>query len=105
MDRALIAEAIERTLLRDPDLGTWAALERAAKISHTQMYRVKRASPQVSMGMFHRLEGALGFPYDTLATVGVHDVEGLREIGAPLELVRWLESKVKKGSGPAAEAQ
>lgn len=98
MDRQLIAEVIERSVRRDPRFGTWSALERAAHISHTQMHRVKTASPRVSVAMFQRIEGVLGMPMDTLATVGVHDVEGLRELDAPADMVEWIAAKVSKGS-------
>ena len=99
MDRHLIADVIERQTRRDPRLGTWTALERAAHISHTQMHRIKKGDAQVSVAMFARLEGVLGLPSDTLVTAGVHDVEGLRELGAPADLVAWVAAKVNDASG------
>jgi hypothetical protein len=97
MDRQLIAEVIERQMRRDPRFGTWTRLERAAHISHTQMHRIQKGDPQVSAAMFARLEGVLDLPSDTLATVGVHDVAGLQELGVPVDLVQWVAQKVGGG--------
>lgn len=107
MDRKLIAEIIERTMRRDPRFGTWTRLERAVGISHTQMHRIQKAGTNVSVAMFARIEGVLGLPGDTLITAGAHDVEGLRELGVPDEIVRFVEAKVSEPPrfrGTAAEA-
>ena len=97
MDRHLIAAVIERTMRRDPRFGTWAGLERAAGVSHTQMHRVKTASDKVSVAMFERIEGVLGLPSDTLITVGVRDLAGLRELGVSPDLVAWVAAKMSEG--------
>lgn len=99
MDRQLIADIIERTMRRDPRFGTWTRLERAVGISHTQMYRVKSAGTNVSVAMFERIEGALDLPADTLVTAGAHDVEGLRELGVPDEIVRFVVARLGEDDG------
>jgi hypothetical protein len=104
MDRNLIADVVERTMRREPTLGTWSALERASNVSHATMHRVKTASPKVSVGTFQRIEGALDLPSDTLVTVGAHDIEGLRELGAPDDLIQWVTSKVSKESDYGANS-
>lgn len=98
MDRHLIADVIERAVRRDPHIGTWSALERAVRVSHSQMHRVKTGSPNVSAAMFQRIEAVLGLPMDTLHTIGVHDIDGLRELGVPADLVEWVAARVIKSS-------
>jgi hypothetical protein len=67
------------------------------------MHRVKTASPKVSVGTFQRIEGALGLPSDTLVTAGMHDTEGMRELGAPADLIDWVTAKVSKQSDSGPE--
>lgn len=98
MDRQLIAAIVEREMLRNPELGTWTALERRTKVSHASMWRLTTANPKVHVRTFARVEAGLGLPSDTLVTAGKHDVEGLREIGVPEDLIRWIELQVKRSS-------
>lgn len=94
LDRQLIAEAVEHELYSHPDFrGNWSALERESRVSHSTMSRLKRADERVTTSSMRKIEAALRLPFDTLATIGTHDREGLRELGVSDRLVQWLEPK------------
>lgn len=95
-DRALIGRIIERQMRRHPDLGSWTALERASRVSRSTLYRARDGDPRVETQTFQRIEAALDLPYDTLATAGVHDFDGLLEIGVSPELVTWIRKETVK---------
>ena len=93
-----MAAVVERELFLHPDLrGNWSALERESRVSHSVMMRMKRAEERVSAASFRKIEAALGLPFDSLATAGKHDIEGLRELGVPAALITWLRPRVKTG--------
>lgn len=95
LDRRLIAEAVEHELFSHPDFrGNWSALERESRVSHSTMSRLKRADDRVTVMSFRKIEAALRLPFDTLATVGMHDIDGLRELGVDDRLVTWLAPRV-----------
>lgn len=95
IDRELIAAAVEHELyMHETFRGNWSALERASQVSHSVMSRLKRADERVSQASFRKIEAALGLPFDTLATIGAHELDGLRELGAPDQLIRWLAPKM-----------
>lgn len=95
LDRKLIADAVEHELYTHPDFrGNWSALERESRVSHSTMSRLKRGDERVQSGSMRKIEAALGLPFDTLATIGVHDLDGLRELGVSDALVRWLTPRV-----------
>lgn len=95
-DRALIGRIIEREMERNPALGTWTALERASQVSRSTLYRARDGDPRIEQRTLKRVEGALGLPYDTLATAGAHDFDGLLEIGVSGELVSWIRKECAK---------
>jgi hypothetical protein len=98
-DRALIGRIIEREMRRNPNLGTWTALERASRVARSTLYRARDGDPRVESPTFQRIESALGLPYDALAMAGMHDFDGMLEIGVAPELVSWLRKEiVKSGS-------
>jgi hypothetical protein len=95
LDRKLIADAVEHELFRHPDFrGNWSALERESRVSHSTMSRLKRADERVTQGKMRQIEAALGLPFDTLATVGAGDLDGLRELGVPDKLIAWLTPRI-----------
>jgi len=95
-DRALIGRIIEREMRRNPDLGSWTSLERASRVSRSTLYRARDGDERVETQTFQRIEAALGLPYDTLSTAGVHDFDGMLELGASPELVAWVRKEVVK---------
>lgn len=91
LDRKLIAEAVEHELYSHPDFrGNWSALERESRVSHSTMSRLKRADERVTQSSMRKIEAALRLPFDTLATIGSHDMDGLRELGVDDRLLQWL---------------
>ena len=95
-DRALIGRIIEREMRRNPDLGTWTALERASRVARSTLYRARDGDPRVETQTFQRIEGALGLPYDSLSMAGMHDFDGMLEIGVSPELVSWVRKEFAK---------
>ena len=95
-DRALIGRIIERQMRRHPELGSWTALERASRVSRSTLYRAKDGDPRVETPTFERIEAALGLPYETLATAGAHDFDGLLELGVDPDLVGWIRKESAK---------
>jgi hypothetical protein len=94
LDRQLIADAVEHELYSHPDFrGNWSALERESRVSHSTMSRLKRADERVTSSSMRKVEAALGLPFDSLATIGAHDMDGLRELGISARLVQWLEPR------------
>jgi hypothetical protein len=89
-DRKLIGRIIEREMRRNPNLGSWTALERASRVSRSTLYRAKDGDPRVETPTFERIEAALDLPYETLATAGMHDFDGLLELGVAPALVAWI---------------
>lgn len=102
MDRHLIAEIVEREMRRNPSIGTWPKLEGRSGVSRATLYRLRNAEDNVQIGTLERVEGALGMPTDTLKTAGLHDFDGLAEIGVSDDLIRWIGMKVKKRSSADA---
>lgn len=99
LDRSLIADAVEHELYRHPDFrGNWSILERESRVSHSTMSRLKRADERVTTTSMRKVEAALGLPFDSLTTIGTHDVDGLRELGVGAELIRWLTPKVNSAT-------
>jgi hypothetical protein len=95
LDRQLIAAAVEHELFTHPDFrGNWSALERESRVSHSTMSRLKRADERVTSASMRKIEAALGLPFDTLATIGAHDLDGLRDLGVSDALLRWLAPKL-----------
>lgn len=95
LDRELIAAVVERQLFLHPDFrGNWSALERGSKVSHSVMMRMKKADERVSSASFRRLEAALGLPFDTLDTIGKHDLDVLPELGVDPALITWLRPRI-----------
>ena len=95
-DRELIGRIIEREMRRNPALGSWTALERASRVSRSTLYRAKDGDVRVETPTFQRIEAALGLPYDTLATAGAHDFDGMLELGVAPELVTWARKESVK---------
>ncbi len=96
LDRTLMTQVIERELFGHPTLrGNWSALEREAGLSHSTISRLKRADERITASTFRKIEASLGLPFDTLATIGVHDVDGAADLGVDDALVRWLKRQVK----------
>lgn len=99
LDRQLIAEVIEHEVFANPDFrGNWSALERDSRLSHSTMARIKRADKRVTVASMRSVEAALGLPFDTLVTIGVHDTDGLVELGVSDQLVHWVTRAVARDS-------
>lgn len=100
LDRQLIAGAVELLMRRVRGLGSWSALERESGVSRSTLYRLKDADPRVETSTFARIEHALQLPPDTLVTIGVHDTEGLAELGVEPWLSSWVGKEIaRKGQG------
>jgi len=100
-DRALMGRIIEREMRRNPSLGSWTSLERASRVSRSTLYRARDGDERVEKQTFQRIEAALGLPYDTLDTAGVHDFDGLLELGVAPDLVSWARKEVVKSDTSA----
>lgn len=96
LDRPLIARFVERQMRRDRALGSWPALENASGVSRSTLHRLRKHDPRVTVSTFARLEPALGLPDDTLLLIGVHDLDGLTEVGADPGVIAWLRKELAK---------
>lgn len=100
-DRLLIGRVVEREVQRHPNIGSWSAMVRASKVGRTTLYRVRDGDPTIAVKTLARIEAALGLPYDTLVTVGVHDTDGLLELGVDPALVSWVRKEIVKSEPDA----
>jgi len=98
LDRPLIARFVERQMRRDRNLGSWPALEKASGVSRSTLHRLRNHDPRVVVSTFARLEPALGLPDDTILLVGVHDLDGLAEVGANPDVIDWVGKELAKKS-------
>ena len=103
LDLELIGRVVERETMRALDLGTWQALVRRVQLSRSTLNRV-RIGERVKVERYGKIERALNIPADTLIMVGTHDVAGLREIGAPSDLVEYVSREVKARSADGPES-
>lgn len=101
LDRALIGRIIDRQIPRNRDIRTMQGLADASRVSRSTLYRVIRdGDPTVGSGTLARIEAALGLPPDTLITAGVHDLDGLTQLGGvPTDLIAWIRKDLAKNAG------
>lgn len=95
-DRKLVGTVVRREINRHS--GSVSAFVAAAELSRKTVERVMTGDPKVTFGTLERIEGVLGMPRDTLALVGAHDLQGLREIGVEPDLIRWISGELAPGS-------
>lgn len=97
LDLALIGRVVERETMRSLDLGTWQALVRRARLSRSTLNRV-RVGERVKVERYGKIERALDLPADTLVSVGLHDLPALGELGAPADLITFVQRELGKGN-------
>jgi len=75
-------------------VSTFAAAK--PRISKKTVERLVAGVPTVSRGSKELIEGKLGLPRDTFASIEAHDMEALVEIGVEADLVRWVRKEMGK---------
>ena len=93
-DRALVGNIVRKEVNRR--FGSVSAFVMGAELSRKTVERVMAGDAKVTFSTLERIEGALDLPRDTLNLIGVHDVEGLKEIGVEPDLVRWIASELRR---------
>lgn len=91
LDRDLIGRVVKREVQRS--VGNVSAFAKHAGVSRKTVERVFVGDPRVTFATLDRVEGALGFPRDTLLYVGNRDWHTLAEIGAEPDLIRWVKQE------------
>jgi len=74
-------------------VSTFAAAK--PRISKKTVERLVAGDP-VGRGSKELIEGKLGLPRDTFASIEAHDMDALVEIGVEADLVRWVRKEMGK---------
>ena len=76
--------------------GGVSAFVTVSGVSKKTVERLVAGVPTVSRGSKELIEGKLGLPRDTFASIEAHDMEALVEIGVEADLVRWIRKEMVK---------
>lgn len=76
--------------------GGISAFATTSGISRKTIERLVAGVPTVSRGSKELIEGKLGLPRDTFASIEAHDLEALVEIGVEADLIRWIRKELVK---------
>lgn len=98
-DRVLVGKTVKREFTRQYGSLSQFNRDAATRVSRKTLERIVAAVESVDWDTIEYVEGALGLPRDALAHVGDHDPEGLREVGADPDLVRWVSNELSKNTG------
>lgn len=79
--------------------GVSAFADAEPRINRKTVERLVAGVPTVSRGSKELIEGKLGLPRDTFASIEAHDMEALVEIGVEADLVRWIRKEMVKSDG------
>ena len=89
-DRVLIGQLVKKEV---ESRMSWEVAAKACSVSRATLYRVRDADPRVTEQTLRKIERGLGFPYESLSSVGAHDFDVLIGQGMERGLVQWLQSR------------